>query len=615
VKEIFILNNKSNVKLKFYMISSCILLILFNNLFFSLIEDQYNSKIVHQIQQNHNLPNHSKEHLLSFENSTIINNENYISTMKGIFLLILIGIFYFLYRHINYEYRSDFLEQKQELFRQLDEQKKALDEHAIVAITDIKGTLTYVNDKFIQISGYSKEELIGANHRLLNSGFYEKAFWKEMYKTVSSKKTWKHEVCNKAKDGSLYWVDTTIVPILNKNQEIKNYIAIRTDITTRKVNETAIIKAKEKAIISENVKSEFLANMSHEIRTPLNAIIGFIEILQEQEKNKEKQEFFNIINNSSKNLLHIINDILDFSKIESGKLSIDTEPFNPNSAFSLIKDLFKVKLEEKKIGLIIEYRNLPESLSGDIYRITQVLNNLIGNAIKFTPEGKKIYLTISYSSGYLKINVQDEGIGISKEFQSKIFEVFSQEDSGTTRKYGGTGLGLAISHRLVKEMGGELQLKSEVGKGSEFYFSLALKKLETALSDDIQSMNIGFENKKVLLVEDNLPNQMFMKIIFKKLKLDFDIANNGLESISLFQKNRYDVILMDENMPIMSGTEATKEILNIEKKQNLTHTPIIALTANALAGDRKRFLDAGMDEYMTKPLDKNTLTSILNRIL
>ena len=230
----------------------------------------------------------------------------------------------------------------------------------------------------------------------------------------------------------------------------------------------------------------------------------------------------------------------------------------------------------------------------------------------FTPEGKNIYLDIDYEDGKLNVSVKDEGIGISKEYQSKIFEAFSQEDSSTTRKYGGTGLGLTISYNLVNAMGGELKLKSEPGVGSEFYFSLPMKAGSTIIRKATNELDNSFE-AKILLVEDNKANQMFMKVLLKKMKLEFEIANDGLEAVEMYKNSSYDLILMDENMPNMNGIEATKNILEYEKKNKQKHTPIVALTANALKGDRERFLECGMDEYLTKPLEKTKLINILNK--
>lgn len=274
------------------------------------------------------------------------------------------------------------------------------------------------------------------------------------------------------------------------------------------------------------------------------------------------------------------------------------------------------KLLKKNINLVLKIdKNMPEVLVTDHLRIKQVIANLIGNAVKFTKEGKNIYITIFYKKGYLFVSVKDEGIGIPKEKQKEIFDAFAQADSSTTRKYGGTGLGLAISSKLVEMLGGKLKLKSKVGKGSEFYFAIPVEIGKIDKIDDFLEEEINFNNKKVLVVEDNKANQMFMKILLKKMGLDFDIANDGVEAVEKYKQNRYDAILMDENMPNMNGIEATKKIREYEKENNLPHTPIIALTANAIKGDREKFLRAGMDEYLTKPINKKDLIKILSKFL
>ena len=384
-----------------------------------------------------------------------------------------------------------------------------------------------------------------------------------------------------------------------------------------------ILKIKQevkKVKKASKAKSEFLANMSHEIRTPLNAIMGFIDLLKDELKDKSKgrksYEYVEIIEQSSKSLLQIIEDILDFSKIESGKLDIDKIDFNPKSKFEVITHLFNAKASEKKITLILNLdENLPKTINTDPLRIKQVISNLLSNALKFTDSGKKITVDISYKDKLLYISVKDEGKGIEKDKLSHIFDAFSQEDSSTTRKYGGTGLGLTISSRLVELLGGKLNVKSKVGVGSEFYFYIPVEIGKEVAKLEANQKEITFDKYKILLVEDNKANQMFMKLVLKKLKLKFDIASDGLEAVEAFKQNKYDAILMDENMPNMSGIEATKEILKIEKDKGLKHTPIVALTANALKGDRERFISVGMDEYMTKPLDKRKLSDILRKIL
>ena len=382
------------------------------------------------------------------------------------------------------------------------------------------------------------------------------------------------------------------------------------------------IQLQEKIIELEKatrIKSDFLANMSHEIRTPLNAIMGFIDIIKENEHNKKNDEYLNIVKSSSDSLLNIINDILDFSKIESGNMTLENIEFNLKQIVKDIGLLFYEKAKEKDINIKIQFdKNLPSLISGDPVRFKQIAINLISNAIKFTPENGIVKMNVMYKldSHILTFEVEDSGIGISSQNINKIFNPFLQEDSSTTRKFGGTGLGLSICSNLVKLMDGELKVSSKLNEGSKFYFSIPI--IENKSIDKFKEVkkeikeDFNFISKKVLLVEDNKANQMFMKVILNKMGLVFDIANDGLEAVNMFKINSYDTILMDENMPNMNGIEATRQILNIEKENNLNHTPIIALTANALKGDRERFLNAGMDEYLTKPLNKIKLTKTLN---
>ena len=374
---------------------------------------------------------------------------------------------------------------------------------------------------------------------------------------------------------------------------------------------TQIIKEKEtKKHIEEieklsKIKSEFLANMSHEIRTPLNAILGFIKIMKEEDDGKF-EKYLNIIDSSSQTLLTIINDILDLSKIESGKMKIEKINFSSEELYHTI-ELFEEKADEKNIDYKVKFINIPEYLYSDVHRLKQILSNLISNAIKFTPENKKIEIVLEYNDNKLYVNVKDEGIGIPQDKLENIFKPFSQADNSTTRKYGGTGLGLTISHKLVEMLGGELKVKSKVGKGSEFYFTIPIKKgkkLETKISNN-HNIPKGIQ---LLIVEDNIANQMFMKVILNKLNINFDIANNGLEAIDKYKSNKYDLILMDVNMPIMNGIEATKEIRKTDK-----NIPIIALTASALEGDKEKFLNAGMNDYLSKPLDIEKLKVVLEK--
>ena len=365
------------------------------------------------------------------------------------------------------------------------------------------------------------------------------------------------------------------------------------------------------------VKSEFLANMSHEIRTPLNAMFGFIKILQDKDYDKETHKYLSIIEKSGKNLLAIINDILDFSKIEAGKLNIEKIEFNPKEEIEVVYNLFKNLASEKNITLEINEK-LEYNIISDPVRIKQVISNLLSNAIKFSHSNATVYLNVSYSSQNEKlyVEVRDEGIGIPKEKLEHIFEAFSQADTSTTRKYGGTGLGLTISNKLIELLGGELKAKSEEGKGSMFYFSIPAPKTTpiTNSKENKKPLLSKKFNGKILLVEDNKANQIFMEVLLKQMGLKFDIANDGIEAIEKFKHNKYDLIFMDENMPNMNGISATKKIRKIEKENGLEHIPIVALTANAMEGDKDRFINAGMDYYLSKPLDIEKFQTILSKL-
>jgi len=373
-------------------------------------------------------------------------------------------------------------------------------------------------------------------------------------------------------------------------------------------------KARQKAEDALRARSEFLANMSHEIRTPLNAINGFISLMKEDEKDQKKQEYFEIIQHASYSLVETINDILDYSKLENNMMVLQESTFHLDTIMETIK-LFKPKAKEKMIAFDFSVVDLgPYKLQGDLQKIKQVINNLLSNAIKFTPEKGVIRCDISYQNGYLFVSIKDSGVGISAEKTDTVFEPFVQENGSTSRQFGGTGLGLAIASSFVKLMGGTLQVESEVGKGSYFYFDIPLiciKDEPLKLLEEEQNANMLTGH--ILLAEDNKANQMFMGLMLSKMGLSYEVASDGAEAVEMRGKNDYTLILMDEHMPNMSGTEATIKILQMEKEEQREHIPIIALTANALTGDRERFLEAGMDDYISKPVETEEMLRLLKK--
>jgi len=547
--------------------------------------------------------------------SSIVNQSIDYSLIGEILFVVCIIILLFLYRQRELKkYNATLKEEISLKVMYLDEKniqlQKSVDNFQTIfdltmetiVLSDESGKIVSVNKSGINMLGYKNaSEIIGTQVSSYVVQKYLPTLKKSL--TESSSLEWEMELIRK--DGSTIYVLASGKYIEYDDEKLRMSTILDISSTIQ----------RDEAVHASKSKSEFLANMSHEIRTPLNAIMGFITLLKEETKNPKFQEYLSIIDSSSKNLLQIIEDILDFSKIESGKLEIEKCNFNAKEEFSVITRLFEPKCEEKGIRLILNIDNLPTYLMSDPLRIKQVISNLISNAIKFTSAKKKIVVSISYKDSYLYVSVEDEGIGIAEDKLQHIFEAFSQEDSSTTRKYGGTGLGLSISSALVKLLDGELKVESEQGKGSKFYFSLPTEIGNNIVSIEDDLENISFQNKKILVVEDNKANQMFVEIMLETLEVECDIADDGVEAIKLFRKHSYDLILMDENMPNKNGIEATQDILKIEQEENLVHTPIIALTANAIKGDRERFLEAGMDEYLTKPISKAVLAQMLAKFL
>ncbi|MDB2562357.1 ABC transporter substrate-binding protein [Sulfurimonas sp.] len=378
------------------------------------------------------------------------------------------------------------------------------------------------------------------------------------------------------------------------------------------------IQTAEKAT---KAKSAFLANMSHEIRTPMNAILGFVEQLKKNETDIERTKILNIVQDSSESLLAIINDILDLSKIESGKMQLDVQKSNILDLVNNVEFLFTQLCQEKNVTFKVDVANdVSQCLMFDDMRLKQIIINILSNAVKFTSENGEVKLKVSKKGDELEILIQDSGIGIAEENFEKIFHSFEQEDTSTTRSFGGTGLGLSISKKLSKFMGGDIVIESTLDVGSSFYVSIPyvvcqVEEIET--SDSIEHSHEGVikANAKVLIVEDNKTNQLLLSMILDEYPLAYEIANDGLESLDMFSNTRYNLILMDENMPNMSGIEAVENIRKMEEEKKLLRTPVVAVTANAIEGDREKFLEAGMDDYLAKPYHEEDIEQILFKYL
>ena len=429
------------------------------------------------------------------------------------------------------------------------------------------------------------------------------------------------------KDGKEVWLTTNLAPYRDNEGEIIGLVGISWDITFRKNYENELQEAKEQAEEGTRAKSEFLANMSHEIRTPMNGIIGMAEILKQADLGEQEKENLDILISSTRSLLSLVNDILDISKIEAGKIELEIEDFDIRNSLKDIENIIYIKAEEKAL----DYKtfinpNVPEFLSGDPSRLKQIFLNLVNNAVKFTLKGQ-VHVFIDIVDEHddrvkIMFKVHDSGIGISEEGKKHLFQLFSQVDNSTTKNYGGTGLGLSIAKQLVILMKGEIGMESEQNKGSMFWFTAWLDKSSrtTAIPEPFDKELIldGKALKKlyILLAEDNEINQKIIQYSLTNAGYSVDIARNGQEAIDMYHRNNYDLVLMDVQMPILDGYEATAHIREVENviMNGSSRIPIVALTANAMKGDREKCLDAGMDEYLSKPFTPNDLIGIIRSV-
>jgi len=431
-------------------------------------------------------------------------------------------------------------------------------------------------------------------------------------------------------DGGSRWLQISHVPFIDSAGKSSSYISHITDITAIKEAEENLNLAKERAESASRAKSQFLANMSHEIRTPMNGVIGMTDILLNTELDQQQREFANMIRSAGKSLLQLIDDILDLSKIEALKIELEHRPFDLGAEMSKIIDLLSIQANEKRLELSLCIdQDVPLLLRGDASRLRQILTNLTGNAIKFTSRGSValgIQLEHSYEQyAWLRFSVIDSGIGIPAEKLESIFESFSQADESTTRKYGGSGLGLTISKQLVELMGGNIGVESIESFGSKFWFTIMLDKqsAEESLARTtparpmrhLPSDATARRNCRILLAEDDPVNQAVAREFLTQLSYSVDIVGNGSEALRLLAVHDYHLVLMDCQMPEMDGMEATAVIRDPGSHVCNHQVPIIALTAYALKGDRERFLAAGMDDYLTKPLDLDSLDAVLGKWL
>jgi len=508
----------------------------------------------------------------------------------------------------------------QRLYQQhhdLINQQFALDQHAIVSVTDLQGTITYANQKFCDISGYQVHELIGQNHRIVKSDEHAPAVFDTLWQTISKGEVWHGDVKNRKKDGTYYWVSATIVPLPGPDGLPCQYIGIRTDITANKELEMRLQEARIQAETATATKGQFLANMSHEIRTPMNAILGMLKLLQNTELTKRQLDYASKADGAALSLLGLLNDILDFSKIDAGKMTLEVRTLRLDKVLRDLSVIVSANLGKKPVEILFNIDpGTPKVLLGDSLRLQQVLINLAGNAVKFTDKGE-IVIGIQVQSqitthASLRFSVRDTGIGISADNQRHIFDGFSQAEASTTRRFGGTGLGLSISRRLVALMGGQLNLQSTPGQGSTFDFTISLP---IAPDSALPAQPLQAQHLHVLVVDDNPSAREVMQAMVHSLGWQVDTAESGAQAVAmahnrvLLGQPPYHAMFVDWQMPGMDGWETIAQLQDF--RQDALYPPPIVMMVTAhgreLLSQRSAKEQAQLHGFLVKPVTASML--------
>ncbi len=499
-------------------------------------------------------------------------------------------------------------------FRKVIEQNSA-----IVVITDVTGGIEYVNPKFEQVTGYSQQEVIGKNPRILNARQLDFHHYQDLWETILSGETWHGELCNKTKSGEIYWEDAIISPIRDEGGTITHFVAVKEDITERKQLWDELVRAKEQAEESDKLKSAFLANMSHEIRTPMNGILGFADLLKQPDLSQESMlRFVSVIQKSGKRLLSIINDLIDISKLESGQMKVTFSFVNVNEVLTHLYTFFEPETKERNLTLR-SYMPLPDKkavIYTDIEKLYAVLTNLIKNAIKYTPKGS-ISFGYAQQDEMIRFFVKDTGIGISEDRHAAVFERFVQADLSDSQGFEGAGLGLAISKAYVEMMGGEIGVKSKPRKGSEFFFTLPYDEAVLPSQNDRVKEEADQNNEKmqgsgkVLLVEDDETAIALYREFLSGWPIELYVAEEAKRALRI-QKDEgpLDLVLMDLKLPKISGIELAKKLL-----ANNSDLPIVAQSAFIHNEVIQEAQEAGCVDYLMKPIQQEELEQVLKTYL
>lgn len=535
-----------------------------------------------------------------------------------------------------------------------------------VIITDLAANIEYINPRVSEVTGYQPAELLGQNPRLFKSGQHELAVYQRIWTELTAGRKWRGELMNKKKNGELFWESATIAPIFDESGRIINYLAVKEDITEKKLREQELGKARQDSEAANLAKTNFLATMSHELRTPMNGILGMGQILLDNDQSAESQEMIEVILSSARSLVSVLDEVLDISRIEARQMTSEREPLNLLVLLSQTEAMFGASARAKGLGWVVDSSQVATAdVMGDASLITKVLSNLVGNALKFTHTGevKLAVRNVAYRGGAgMRFEVSDTGVGIPATKLGQIFQSFTQADSSSTRRFGGVGLGLAITQNLVHLMGGEVGVQSQEGEGSLFWFEIPAPPLSSELGErpEVKSgvfnrsresilpseagdkkprreartdlptpAQTGSANgplrsreekkgatRRILVVEDDPINASVIRRILALNHFEVIEAENGRVAMDILERQPVDLVLMDCLMPVLDGYKATRLIRERERKGDWPgRLPVIAVTARAMAEDKALCLEAGMDDYLTKPLEMTDLLDKIHHLL
>ena len=537
-----------------------------------------------------------------------------------LFFLVLGGILYARFHRQRERAGATLLELNHEL-RRYAQVVRSTDN--MVVVTDAQGKVEWVNDAFIRTTGFTLDDMLGQRPGAVLQGPGSSPEVKaRMREALQRGEPFTEEILNYGRDGHEYWVSLDVSPVHDDKGVLTGYVAVQTDITERKRADELLRAARDSAEESAREKANFLASMSHEIRTPLNAVLGLTDLLLLTGLDAVQRDYARTARTSGRLLLALVNDILDFSALESGKLETEHVPV---ALESLVRDtitMFSAEAERRGLRLGFELdADLPPAVLGDEMRLRQVLVNLIGNALKFTEEGE---VRLNVRSGTeedggdeLVLQVTDSGIGIPPDRLERLFQPFSQVDASTTRRFGGTGLGLAICRLVVDALGGSIAVESVPGVGSTFTVRLPMERAEIKEAPKVPAGEVdspqSWSHLRVLLAEDDRVNQMVAVHMLHRLGVEPVVVSDGQAAVDAVLRDTFDVVLMDVHMPLMDGVEAAAAIRAGVAPD--AQPRIVAITANAMEGDRERLLGAGMDAYLSKPVQLADLAAALDAVV